>query len=1002
MMWITINNNRFAIRIGVVYAPQEGKTSALNLKKMYKKITEQIKYGKEKGQNIIIVGDLNCKIGKNVKNNTECITKGGKILLDMAIKNHLQIMNSSSLCNGTWTRETNNSKSVLDYILIEKNNETIVQRMTIDEDKVLSPFNNNKTRVIYSDHNAITININWKLQFMKGPQTHLAINEKTKQNFKKNTEKAGLTKIWETSNIKPEEKYNLWSNKVMTIARETFEKKKKSKKEQPEIRTLRNQKKKLKKDIPKASLDEKRIIFERMKLINEYIVDLAKESNRNKINRIAQSIKSEKGFSGGTFWEFRKRSCVKKNDIIQVVKDENGVLCENPKEILDVHKNHYQKLLTRREMENTTGKEIETLVNKYIEILKENATNKGIKPFSAEEFYEVKKTLKNGKAADMTWWKYEYIKCAGQDLEQSFLHMINELAQSHTIPKAWTDMKIKSISKGKGDLQSMNSQRGIFLTAILSKIMEKMIKNRKKMTTISPFQCGGIKNRGICDNLFILNCAIQECRNRNEDLFLLLADLEKCFDLLWLEDSIREWVCTGMPVSEAMYIYSMNNKVSATVKTPLGESEKIELNGIVRQGTVSAVDLCAVSTDKINRLEHFEEPTKVCNVDISNPVFVDDLMSLGNLEKIENIQPMLQHLEETKKFTFNNEKGKTEIMKFELNNSLTDVKMPKIKVKKGDIGYTRNYKCLGDMYDHTGKNLSKIQKKMEKKEFIAAEVKRLGGFTMVGDADTAVRMFLIETVVKPTVLYNTETWVHIDEKEVNEINRGQYFLLRKIFEQKEKTPYHGILIEIGHWPFSYVIVYKRLMFFHHLIHSDEERISRKILINQIQSQDKNVTWWMTVRQWLNKLQLQREVTEVITIPKSSWKKMVKEKLNKFVGELLLQQNKNKTKGRFQLDFAKKEYLQLPMNEVKNIMKIRLNMVEVKANFKGKYKDTICPACKKENETTEHVIKCSEYKKLTLHSLNTDQPAEKLYNDTNWLRKASKVYQTIEMTRQFLI
>ena len=47
-------------------------------------------------------------------------------------------------------------------------------------------------------------------------------------------------------------------------------------------------------------------------------------------------------------------------------------------------------------MENTTGKEIETLVNKYIEILKDNANDKGIKPFSAEEFYEVKKTLKNG------------------------------------------------------------------------------------------------------------------------------------------------------------------------------------------------------------------------------------------------------------------------------------------------------------------------------------------------------------------------------------------------------------------------------------------------------------------------------------------------------------------------------------------------------------------------------------------------------------------------------
>ena len=70
---------------------------------------------------------------------------------------------------------------------------------------------------------------------------------------------------------------------------------------------------------------------------------------------------------------------------------------------------------------------------------------------------------------------------------------------------------------------------------------------------------------------------------------------------------------------------------------------------------MSTGDLCAVSTDKVNRLKHFYEPTKVSNVEISNPVFLDDLMSFGNLEKIENIQPKLKHLVETKVYliTFN-------------------------------------------------------------------------------------------------------------------------------------------------------------------------------------------------------------------------------------------------------------------------------------------------------------------------------------------------------------
>ena len=45
------------------------------------------------------------------------------------------------------------------------------------------------------------------------------------------------------------------------------------------------------------------------------------------------------------------------------------------------------------------------------------------------------------------------------------------------------------------------------------------------------------------------------------------------------------------------------------------------------------------------------------------------------------------------------------------------------------------------------------------------------------------------------------------------------------------------------------------------------------------------------------------------------------------------------------------------------------MTELKSNFKGKYDDTMCPACDKEEETTEHVIKYPEYQRLTQHTMN---------------------------------
>ena len=56
----------------------------------------------------------------------------------------------------------------------------------------------------------------------------------------------------------------------------------------------------------------------------------------------------------------------------------------------------------------------------------------------------------------------------------------------------------------------------------------------------------------------------------------------------------------------------------------------------------------------------------------------------------------------------------------------------------------------------------------------------------------------------------------------------------------------------------------------------------------------------------------------------------------------------------------------------------------------------------EEETTEHVIQCSVYKRLVGHNLKCDEPVKDLMNDTGWLREAVKVYELIEETRKWLL
>ena len=233
-------------------------------------------------------------------------------------------------------------------------------------------------------------------------------------------------------------------------------------------------------------------------------------------------------------------------------------------------------------------------------------------------------------------------------------------------------------------------------------------------------------------------------------------------------------------------------------------------------------------------------------------------------------------------------------------------------------------------------------------------------------------------------------------------------MLKRVFEQKDSTPYYGILLETGYWPFSYVIVYKRLMFFHHLFHSEERRIARKVVRNQMEGIGKGKTWYDGVEEWLVKLELEKEEEEIIKYRKSEWKAKVKDQLNKWVKKEMAEQKSRMKKLRFTNMNGKQEYVEkCKMEQVRKIMKVRLNMTELKANFKGKHNETICSACEVEEETTEHVIRCPEYQRLTQHTLNmtTEEEGHELVNkmdDLTWLINAGEEFEKIEETRKWLI
>ena len=107
----------------------------------------------------------------------------------------------------------------------------------------------------------------------------------------------------------------------------------------------------------------------------------------------------------------------------------------------------------------------------------------------------------------------------------------------------------------------------------------------------------------------------------------------------------------------------------------------------------------------------------------------------------------------------------------------------------------------------------------------------------------------------------------------------------------------------------------------------------------------------------------------------------------------------KTKLRFIEVYERKDYFEGELKSIIALLKVRLNMVESKCNFKGRYGNNLgCELCGLE-DTTEHIFECVKLNEIrnrySKGTLNIKEPNVNL---------AEYVIETIEYRKQngFLI
>ena len=120
-------------------------------------------------------------------------------------------------------------------------------------------------------------------------------------------------------------------------------------------------------------------------------------------------------------------------------------------------------------------------------------------------------------------------------------------------------------------------------------------------------------------------------------------------------------------------------------------------------------------------------------------------------------------------------------------------------------------------------------------------------------------------------------------------------------------------------------------------------------------------WYNEICHILFELGIHLSEKEISSLKEKEWHKIINEKTIEKINSINKINQNTKLRLIKNSSFGLKNYLK-DKKYALQLLSIKLNMIELRANYKGKYSHMKCRRCGKDDETIEHLWSCSEFKK----------------------------------------
>ena len=237
------------------------------------------------------------------------------------------------------------------------------------------------------------------------------------------------------------------------------------------------------------------------------------------------------------------------------------------------------------------------------------------------------------------------------------------------------------------------------------------------------------------------------------------------------------------------------------MKTPVGQTERVNLPEIVMQGGTWGPLKCSNSMDKLGKVceasgEHLYKYKNIVHVPILT--MVDDTLAISECgHKSLAMNEFINNQIEMKKLKMHTPDvtGKTKCHKIHVG--CANLVCPELLVHGTVMQQVSEDTYLGDVVRSDGKNTSNLKNRLSRGIGVISQIINLLDTVSFGKFYFQIALSLRESIFLNSVLTNIEVWYGLTNSEIEELESLDRVLLTRILSLPKSTPSEALFLETG-------------------------------------------------------------------------------------------------------------------------------------------------------------------------------------------------------------